>query len=489
MRIGVHEWPLPDEELRKKIAVLELQCPPGFAVWRNTTYQLLVDVSTHEPYTESHASGGSLTEYSGLKSYYSAPGQRLSLYSACKPFVVAHYREDSFPSSFDRICVNNGLSYKLYDVERSGWVCENLGKSDVRPMCIYELPPGPYQNIQHLVGDTTHTSNEVIASQSECSTEISLHEYEAFGELRAGHCLQWINIARELAARNLTWSDEAVGILVMQAATQAGPSNPDGYLRESHQLIEDASFAQTILKEIATLWKNIEGNWRESISAHSLVVLTLRVLSLTGSDDVKDTAATLLRHGRSITLKWARELIKKLSCESLRKEAEQKLRSRLIQIAAICRSTYDVDRDDLSRVLNSHPDVQTAVECAVMLHDNAPVKGEDLSPLIRGLLAKNRKLSFVLEPAIKRIILESSPCHAMDQYIQYVSPGYAAGGRWEALAHPRDRWMLKRTKLSEYGVVHFNLLNGLVLVNGKPFKRLPAEYIKHETYFRTFGEV
>ncbi|KAF8537441.1 hypothetical protein BDD12DRAFT_887667 [Trichophaea hybrida] len=488
MRIGVHEWPLPNGELKAKIIVFELECPPGFAAWRDITYRILVDISMHEPYNESSADGGSLSEYNGLKSYYKTRHQRLSLFSESKPFVVAHYREDSFPTTLDKICVNNGLFYMLYDGERLGWVDGNLGKSDVRPMSTYELPPGPYQNMRYLVGNTTHTSNEVISSQSKCSNKLSLHEYAAFGELRAGHRIQWINITRELAARNLTWSDEAVGILIMQAATQAGPSDPKSYLRESHELVEDAIFGRTLLNEIAAMWKNITLNWRESVSAHSLVVLTVRVLSLTRSEDVKHIATGLLRQARNVTLEWARNLAKKLSRERFSLEAEQKLRSRLIQITAICRSTYDVDRDDLSWVLDTHADVRTAIECAAILHDNAPVEEDILSPFVRGLLAKNRRLSFTLEPEIRRFIVKHSSCQAMDEFMQYDSPEYTAGGRWEHLDHPRDRWVLNRTKLSDNGVVHINLLTGLLLVDGVPLKRLPEDYIKHKTYFRTLGQ-
>ncbi|KAF8247334.1 hypothetical protein K440DRAFT_643975 [Wilcoxina mikolae CBS 423.85] len=310
MRIGVHEWPLPNGKLSTKITVFELECPPGFAVWRDITYGILVDISMYGPYTKSSADGGSLSEYSGLKSHYKTRHQRLSLSS------------------------------------------------------------------------------------------------ESFGELRAGHRLQWINITCELAARNLTWSDEAVGILIMQAATQAD------------------------------MWKNITLNWHESVSAHSLVVLTVRVLSLTRSDDVKHIATGLLRQARNVTLEWARNLAKKLSRETFSLEAEQKLRSRLIQITAICRSTYDVDRDDLSRVLDTHADVRTAIECAAMLHDNSPVKEDILSPFVRCLLAKNQRLSFMLELEIRRFIVKHTSCQAMDEYMQYDSPEYTAGGALGAYGWP-----------------------------------------------------
>jgi hypothetical protein len=37
--------------------------------------------------------------------------------------------------------------------------------------------------------------------------------------------------------------------------------------------------------------------------------------------------------------------------------------------------------------------------------------------------------------------------------------------------------------------VHYNILNGKLLVDGKPLGRLPQEIVSHSTYKRIFGQV
>ena len=44
MKISVHEWPLPNREIEAKAAVFDLDVPNVIKQWRDTTYQLLIDV-------------------------------------------------------------------------------------------------------------------------------------------------------------------------------------------------------------------------------------------------------------------------------------------------------------------------------------------------------------------------------------------------------------------------------------------------------------
>lgn len=491
MRIDVHEWPLPSSELKKKVAVFELQRPAGFSVWRDITYLILVDVCTPIKFVSETAPGGNIAKYSSLRSHYSSTS-RVTLSSKKKCFLNAHYNQRSFPTQLESICVNNGLGYQLYDQDKGGWVEENLKKWDVRPMCTFQLPPGPYQNMQYTLDNTVHTSNKVIASQARCSTMLSLHEFEAFGELRSGHLLQWMNIARELRSRNLTWVNEEVGILLMQAVWQAGPNDSGIWYRESHLDPVDPAFGKTLLDEIEEVWTRIRDNWREITSAHSLIVLSTRILSFSTAENIKDRAAALLRKARIITLTWTRQLVDKLdNGENMDDQTAQNLRLRLVQVAATCRTTYDVDCADLWRVLGPD-DLETAIECAIILHDNAPADVNSLSPLMRALLERNRRLSWNLEPKLRGMILQTQPCRAMDNCIVQAWSAYVPGGCWKALEMPYDRWVVTKTSPDEYPKaydVQCNLLTGQLLIAGTPLKRLLPEYKTHPTYLRTFGDV
>jgi hypothetical protein len=502
MEIRIHEWPLPSptNALELKVAVFELQCPVSFSIWRDTTYRILVDFCMPEPFTCGKADGGSIAFYAGLAQYYANEGQRLSLWSDPKSFLIAHYHSRKVNATIEAVCVPNALTWKLYDSERNGWVKDNLRKANVRSLCTLQLPAtGPYQKMQWFVDNSVHTSNEVIASQQNCSTELSLHEYEAFGELRAGHFLQWFNVARELRARALTWGNEPVGLLLMQTIWQAGPCHKEfAWHRESHVEPTDLDFSRALLNDIHAAWDNIKDNWRESFSAHSLIVLTARIMTCSESEEIKNRAAELLRKGRGITLIWCRQLSEKLDASSDRKLDEhtiQTLRTRLIQVAAICHCTYDVDSDDLSLILTSHDDVSTVVECNILLCDNAPVRSKSYSNLTNSLLDRNRRTIMEIEPELRRLItLDPSASRGMDECIERVWTGYVPGGQWRALFTPQERWVTTQIpssgeKKERTRAVHFNLLTGQLLIDGSPMKRLPSEYVAHPTYFRTFGDV
>lgn len=44
MKITVHEWPLQAGQNQAKASVFDLNVPPLIMKWRDTTYQLIVDV-------------------------------------------------------------------------------------------------------------------------------------------------------------------------------------------------------------------------------------------------------------------------------------------------------------------------------------------------------------------------------------------------------------------------------------------------------------
>lgn len=488
MAIGVHEWPLPSSVELKKLAVFELQCPLVLSVWRDTTYKISVDICTATgKYKRGRAKGGSIFDYLPLKAYRKPrEAQRVVFSSQAKSFLRSHNGLRKFPTDLGSICLPNGLKYRLHDKNSTGWVEDNFGLWNVGPLCTLQLPPGPYQDLQYALSGTIHTSNEVIAKQADCPPELSLHEYEAYGELRSGHRLQWMNIARELRSRILNWGNEEVCMLLIQAAWQAGPRDPEKWQRESHADLLDDAFSRKLLEEIGGVWSKIHGNWRERITAYSLVLLTARVLALTGSPGNKSKAADLLRKARDITFYWARQLANRL--DEGDNPNSQSLRLRLVQVAAICRATYDVDRQDVERVLDTEDDCRVALECAIIIHDNEPVDWNELSPVMRGLLERNRRLSWALEPVLKEKILDRHGCRAMDSCVKNAWSAYLASGRWEVPSQ-LDGWVATETQDTTARSVHYNLLTGQLLIDGTSLKRLPLEYRQDKTYIRTFGDV
>lgn len=488
IKIEVHEWPLPEGKQCMAV-VFELQCPKGFSVWRDATYRVLVDIlSPSRPEKASQPPFEELRSYSGLQKYYINLGPRLNWSSKTKSTRRSHYGGRSFPISVDNVCVKNALQYRLFDTGGMGWAQKKI-ECNVQDICTFKLPHGPYQVLQYAVDDTSHTSNQVISNQSECPVELSIHEYMAFGVLREGHRLQWLNIARELRTRSLDFSHEAVNMLLMQAAWQAGPSDMLRSLRDSHTALESLEFGMTLLRELGYLLTSIEANWLEGVSAKTLIYLATRLLSVTGHENVRSDTFLLLRRARAVTLKWTRQLVVQLQkCE---KEKDMKdLQLRALQMAATCRATYDVDHGDLSNVLNSDEDVAILVECAIIVHDNTPAIIDKLPLSTRFLLDRDRRLSHVLEARLRQLI--SIGREGLNISISRFWQGYESESQWKCLSTPNDRWVETKTTAKPDTIsqlVRYNLLDGRLLINGLPLSRLPNEYVSHPTYARLFREV
>ena len=486
--ISVDEWPLPRNHLHQWVVIFELDCPPAFCAWRDATYKILVEVFAARSATGSSKQAYGNIRQDGLKQYFSDRGQRITLKSFTKSFLKSHYSSRKLPTSINEICVASGLTYHLHD--GAGWVVNQLGRNDVRSMCTPTLPNGIYRSLQWVVQGTTHMPNEVIARQSECHPELLNHEYDAFGLLRCGNRLQWLNIARELRARNLSFGQEAVNVLILHAVWQAGPSE-GSVIRQAHFHLAQPGFGARLIDELGVFWDSIQGNWLEVVAANTLIRLTARLLSLAVDTEVKRKANYLLRRARSITLDWTRQVVE-LAGKQIDQDNLRVLRSRILILAATCRATYDVDHTDLSSILSSDSDVATAVRCAIMIQRNTGTLPGNvaLSEWTCRLLERDQRLSSELEPELRKLILASN--NGINTAIIQTGYSFTPGTRWRSKPVPNERWLFMETLASpekRASNVCYNLLDGLVLVDGSPLGRLPESFTTHETYRRTFGNV
>src|SRR5277367_15677 len=100
-----------------------------------------------------------------------------------------------------------------------------------------------------------------------------MHEYVAFGSIRAGSCLQWPNMLRELASADINFNTKATFALFKQAAWQAGPQFPGTFVRENHLYFRDPIFTWTLLRNLERAFSRIEANWKETNAAFVFLIL------------------------------------------------------------------------------------------------------------------------------------------------------------------------------------------------------------------------
>lgn len=490
LTISVHEWPLPNSDLAAKAAVFELDVPIVVAKWRNTTYGLLVYFFS--PATEwGQGDFYALHNFIGLSPFIrKEPGLRLDLASEEKPFTIAHYKHRNVSQATEaNICVPHGCGYGVRDLVKKKWTKKLLGYCDVRDKCTLKLPNGQYKGLQYAVKNTTHTSNEVISTQAECPETLRMHEFYAFGTLRSGHRLQWRNIARELIARVLNFNCYETQALVFHAAWQVGPFGIEGVCRESHVDLEEEDFGVSLLSALEDALGTIEGNWQGATAARTFIALATRLMSLSPCNVIHDRCARFLQRAREVSLQWTRDLGQML--QNAQDEEELKnLNEQTLEMGLTCYGTFDVDPQHLPSLLKSDEDVAIVTECSIIVRDRCPVLTQDLPLSVKQLLRRHWRLSSRLEPYLRKRILEARSC--IDSTISRLWGGYVPGSPWTALKTPDERWVMTATS-SKGNVssmpVHYNVLDGSLLVNGLPLTRLPRSYESHPSFLRIFGKV
>lgn len=168
------------------------------------------------------------------------------------------------------------------------------------------------------------------------------------------------------------------------------------------------------------------------------------------------------------------------------------LQRQACDMAATCRATFDVeDGTHLDALLCSSADVAIAIECAIVIHDNTPPHLGHTFLDFQKILRRDHRLSHFLEATLIEFI-QDDKC-GLDAAITSVWSSYRPGGRrWQQLDGPNSRWLTSFTAplLSQRAQqVHYNILTGKLLVDGKPLGRLPQEIVNHSTYSRIFGQV
>ncbi|KAG1873320.1 hypothetical protein C8R48DRAFT_593879 [Suillus tomentosus] len=482
LSIGVHEWPLPECDNDAAVVLFELDAPIAFKMWRSLTFHFLHDICSTKS-TQVATQQMLLMKYEPFSCHHvEHPGQRITLGSETKSFLATR---KSFPCTESDVIVKNELCFRLYDTTKRVWASKFHQTYTVSDLCTYTLPKGPYHGLQCYLSGTQHTSNEVLANQAACHAELTLHEFIAFGSLRSGSLLQWINIIRELRARTLTFRDPAVHLLLLQASLEVGELSANGS-RVWHDELKVSDFGHTLINELQSLKVSVETNWLEGATMATISALVSRLLSSAVDFSVIQRSYELLRAVRNTTFKWVQELSKALQ-EAPDEKSSCERQARVRDMAVICRSTYDVDPDNITALLESPQDLEILVYCSVTVKDNTPPDLDALPPISRLLHDRNHRLSHFLETYFRCHVEDDQ--EGLDRAMKHLWSTYQRHTRWTVLESPNSGWLTCKTAPSDdpsCQIIHLNMLTACLLVDGKPLARLPDHILQHPSYILLF---
>ena len=134
------------------------------------------------------------------------------------------------------------------------------------------------------------------------------------------------------------------------------------------------------------------------------------------------------------------------------------------------------------------------MQCAILVYDNAPLSVSDnnFSYLTR-MLRRHRRLLHDLELVFR----QSDPADAnqagllhgaaYNHALSHLSLGLRCSSSWHLLPRPNSRWISCTTEGRQE--IHYDLLTGQLLIDGKQLGRLPQEIAEHPTYASIFGAV
>ena len=355
--------PLPVSPLHAKVVVFELQCPACVRIWRSAAPRVLSYFSDRISDGTVIAGEHLLARVPALQPYFvKRRGPRLRIQSHFAYFYPKNPPSRSGPM----------LVYVLqrHDTRRSDTACLwawkprglegghsfNLryGLEDHCPSC---------KVLTRYVDHTSHTPNDILSAQVDCPADLPLDEFVAFAHLRSGGSLQWLNILQGLRSRALNLRRHQVHFLLAHAAFQVGPLDLNTGTWVWHQELQDSCFCNSLLDELHSLIVDVGSRSIDGVLMSNVSLLLTRVLASSPSEGVSDRVFALLRSVRRKTFDWVQEI----SYDLTKAPRNEERRNALRDMAATCRSTFDVDASTLRKLFYSAEDVDALLSCAFFM--------------------------------------------------------------------------------------------------------------------------
>ncbi|KAI9833796.1 MAG: hypothetical protein M1819_003531 [Sarea resinae] len=495
IKIRIHEHPLPSNLVQAKAVVFELYCPKAFSAYRDATWRLLGTLARPKGinYSEPRVL---LQGYSELNAFRNSNTFSLSLASTTKSFLDSHYANVRFPVSLEDVCLPNGLKYGYFDKLTKVWPARQTQKPTFAHHCRMNIPKtSPFSSLApslDLAVDADGPSSyEIIASQTRCPPGLNVHEFMAYQGLFSGKNRRWPSILMELGSSNLNFGTEATALLISQLALQVGPACGADPLRSVHSIFRDVPFCERLLDQLGRRLDAISSNWRETNCMELLVSLMLRLCSLAPESSIVNAAGQLLHKTRMITYRWVSLLRAELQ-GATDAETSQKCSRYAFWASLLCRRTFSL-HVQLEETLQPTA-LRCFLECSITLQDNLVRDPSSLPNFLRNAVVRDTKMVYDLRFLLRRS-LEASPETLMTA-INIVWPGPEGSQSRSSLELtflpcPNEWWIqsiVDETQQNTQQILHYHLLQGTLLVDGKPLGKLPAEYRTSVILTELFGE-
>jgi Protein of unknown function (DUF3638) len=490
LKIGIHEDFLPDDGAQNAAILFELDIPGFLAAYRNATFRIFSRLGHPSKPIASSPPAMLLQNYSQLQGYLKKAVGSISLASAKKSFLQTHFKALKMKIGLSEVLLPLGLDFAYYDIDSGVWLKSLDKKLTFQHLCGIHVPQSLRASI---LRPSTHpapsmdgpSSYETIASQTKCPSDISVQEFMAYQRLLSGKTRRWLTMLVELGASNLNFSAEDTMHVYNHLVVQAGPAQDNTeLLRDAHLVFHDQSFCRRLTEQIENRLRNIDTNWREMHCMEILITLSLRLFNLTTGQD-RQSAEKLLKAARRSTLQWTSRLR-----DEVRNAAEADAAERAARYgfwaALLCRRTFATFVDSDTEI--NEEDLCSFVQASVALQENLVVDLAKLPLNLKNILVRDIKMVYQIQSHVKASI-QSNPDSlgaAIDKtWSDAANSTGRTYSRWQFLPSPNQRWVVSiiTSRANRFIVsqeVHYNFVEGHLLIDGKPLGRLPLDIRESE---------
>ncbi|GKU06108.1 unnamed protein product [Fusarium langsethiae] len=476
LKISAHEDLLPTtttdpKKAQRATILLQLDTPSYLSAYRLAVWKLYV-LGTQVSLINQGTPQLLFTHIDSVQKFAKRQSQ-ITLASSKKSFAQTHYKKMKLPKQPSEVMFPFGAEFTYYDSSARIWAHQLPKVPWFEHLLSSWVPKGisdPYASVNNFSQhDPYHPSSyEIVGNEFTCPPELSVHKYSAFQRVVSGRGRRWLVILVELGTTNFNFSNETTMKLLNHLAVQAGPGIRErGVLREVHNVFDDQSFCTRLYELLRGRLDAITSSWREVHYMNVLVILSIQLYHLC-HDDFRSKAEALLVTIRSITCGWIAYLRNEIrsTCEG---EVASKAATLALWAAFANRRTFWVYQGGVHDL--NDEDACSFFRASIALQENLLTDVHRLDPWFE----KNYKL---LEHSINETWVDSG------------ANGTRSYSKWESLSGRQVGWVTAKIAETEWispQVVHYHLLQGHLIVDGKPLGRLPLQMRQDPAVQELFG--
>ncbi|KAH6230109.1 hypothetical protein HBI42_037710 [Parastagonospora nodorum] len=491
MDISIYEKPLSSIPTVAKATIFELKAPESFTDWRDATQHLIYNVlELRDDSPRKPARTYGLDKHKDLLEMLPDrhSTRRIVIVSSAKSSASKQVPLRAIMNLEDTdVCLENELRYAYYDKVQN--ICidgPRRSNAQLIQNCTFGMPADAKALAKYLARTPFLpdgvASNDVIADQTNCPTQFSLDEFKSFATVPLGSEIMLQNILVQLAMPGVDFTKPETHCMMQQVVQQTGP--PNGTIeRTLHCILQESKFSLAMLEQLEIALRNISENWESWSALATFSLLARRILSLSSSDLVIRRSLDYLLEVRRISLDWLHTLDSR-ALSSTNQEQRIELHLRTLDIALLCIGTFDIDNVHLLNLFKDSGAVSALVRCSITVSENHHSLVPDSEGVSNIMYKSWKRLMYRLLPTLREQIRFDNEGLNQAILVNWATFQPVQEIGWTQMSESQCQWLYTTSSVF---TIHFDLLKGELLVNGKPLTRLPAQFTQHETYARLFG--